>query len=66
MAILVTEIPTSCTAPKGLWFVYEEVFSGSDNVGYSSYFSLEPIRAGDKYEFLVLPHSRVILDFRHL
>lgn len=48
----------------GLWFVEQSVrvFPETD-IKYRLYYSWKPLRAGETYEFAVLPRSRAIIEF---
>jgi hypothetical protein len=48
----------------GLWFLKQSVRFTRDAVSYSLFYSWQPIRVGESYEFVVLPRSRVILEFQ--
>jgi len=48
----------------GLWFVEQSVRVFPDTkVKYQLYYSWKPLRVRETYEFVVLPRSRVILEF---
>jgi hypothetical protein len=49
----------------GLWFLNQAVhISQETKVKYNLYYSWKPLRVGETYQFVVLPRSRVILEFR--
>jgi len=52
----------------GLWFVEQTVRVSQEtnqtNRNYYLYYSLKPFRVGETYELVVLPRSRVIVEFR--
>jgi hypothetical protein len=48
----------------GLWFVEQSVrIFPETKAKYYLYYSWRPLRVGETYEFVVLPHSRVIIEF---
>jgi hypothetical protein len=48
----------------GVWFIEQSVMiSPETKVKYQLYYSWDPLRVGETYEFLVLPRSRVIIEF---
>jgi hypothetical protein len=51
----------------GLWFLEQSVrLSQEPKTKYALYFCWEPLQARGKYEFLILPRSRVIVEFREV
>jgi hypothetical protein len=50
----------------GLWFLEQSVRISRPGLEYHLFYSLQPLRVGQKYEFLILPRSRVILDARRV
>jgi len=48
-----------------LWFVEQSVrVAPETKVKYYLFYSWRPLRVGENYELFVLPHSRVIVEFR--
>jgi hypothetical protein len=48
----------------GLWFVEQSVrIAPEAKAKYYMYYSWRPLRVGEEYELVVLPHSRVIIEF---
>ncbi len=52
--------------PFGVWFLEQSVRFSRDGKSYRLFYSWEPLHVGDQYEFVVLPRSRFILDFRRI
>jgi hypothetical protein len=50
----------------GMWFLEQSVRFSRGGKNYHLFYSLQPLRVGEEYEFIVLPRSRLILDFRNL
>jgi hypothetical protein len=48
----------------GVWFLEQSVRLTRGGKNYSLFYSWEPLRVGKTYEFVVLPRTRLILDFR--
>jgi|HubBroStandDraft_2_1064218.scaffolds.fasta_scaffold83564_2 hypothetical protein len=48
----------------GLWFLEQSVRISRPGLEYHLFYSLQPLLVGQKYEFLILPRSRVILEAR--
>jgi hypothetical protein len=62
---IITGIPADKSVPLGgLWFLKQSVRFGREADSYSLFYSWKPLRVDASYEFVVLPRSRVILDFR--
>lgn len=65
--IRITATPLGRSVPLfGLWFLEQSVRISRPGFDYYLFYSLQPLRVGEKYEFLVLPRSRVILDARRV
>ncbi len=47
----------------GLWFIEHSVRLSRDGPGYYAFYSFTPLRIGHRYQLVVLPRSRVILNF---
>jgi hypothetical protein len=47
----------------GLYFIEQSVKISEDSKTKSLYYSWEPIRAGETYEFVFLPRSQIIIEF---
>jgi hypothetical protein len=57
--------PTSRSVPLfGVWFLMQFVRFSPSGHSYPLFYSVEPLRVGEEYDFVVLPHSHLILDFR--
>jgi len=50
----------------GLWFLKQSVQLGSGRTTYYLFYSWEPLQVGQSYEFLLLPRSKVILEFHKI
>jgi hypothetical protein len=60
----VTGIVTSKSVPLfGLWFLEQSVRVSGEMKAKYLYYSWEPIRIGETYDFVVLPRSRVVIEF---
>jgi hypothetical protein len=60
----ITRAPESRSVPLfGAWFVVQFVTFSPNERSYSLWYSLEPLQIGESYELVVLPRSRMILDF---
>ena len=44
--------------------VVEKIALSDENEEYTVYYPTKSLERGDKYEFTVLPRSRIILDYR--
>jgi hypothetical protein len=61
----ITARPVAKQVPLfGIWFVEQSVRFVRGDKDYSLFYSSQPLRVGEEYEFIVLPRSRLILDFR--
>jgi hypothetical protein len=64
--VQIVEIPRSTSSVFGLWFLVQFVNVSPSEPSHTLIYSVSPIRAGRKYEFLLLPRSHLILDFHEL
>ena len=63
----ITATPVDRSVPLfGVWFLEQSVQLSRGEKNYDLYYSWEPLRVGEKYEFFILPRSRLILEFRKL
>jgi hypothetical protein len=63
--VQITETPQSTSTLFGTWFLAQFVNFPSEK-SCSLFYSMKRVRVGEEYDFLILPRSRVIVDFHDL